>query len=76
MYLTIEETASYLDVSINDVLRWIHDRQVRFVSVDDVILLNQDQFDFFLKQREKAIKEYQIFLDTPLPDDIDIKDED
>lgn len=76
MYLTIEETASYLDVSINDVLRWIHDRQVRFVSVDDVILLNQDQFDFFLKQREKAIKEYQTFLDTPLPDDIDIKDED
>ena len=34
------------------------------------------QFDFFLKQRERLLEEYQKYLDEPIPEDIDIKDED
>ena len=38
--------------------------------------LNSAQFDFFLKQRERLLEEYQKYLDEPIPEDIDIKDED
>ena len=38
--------------------------------------LNSEQFDFFLKQRERLLEEYQKYLDEPIPEDIDIKDED
>ena len=40
------------------------------------LLLNSAQFDFFLKQRERLLEEYQKYLDEPIPEDIDIKDED
>ena len=40
------------------------------------MLINRSQFDFFIKQRQKMIEEYQKYLDEPIPEDIDIKDED
>ena len=46
------------------------------VTVDDEVLINRSQFDFFIKQRQKMIEEYQKYLDEPIPEDIDIKDED
>ncbi|MBS4762419.1 hypothetical protein KG089_06875 [Carnobacteriaceae bacterium zg-ZUI252] len=76
MYLTIEQTAEFLEIEINEVVRLVRERQIRFHIVDDEVLINQSQFTLFLKYREKALKEYQDYLDTPIPIDIDIKDED
>ena len=44
--------------------------------MDEEVLINRSQFDFFIKQRQKMIEEYQKYLDEPIPEDIDIKDED
>ena len=53
MYLNIQETADYLEVPVSEIHRLIRERQVRIIEVDDEILLNRDQFNFFIEQREK-----------------------
>jgi excisionase family DNA binding protein len=76
MYLNIQETADYLEVPVSEIQRLIRERQIRTISVDDDILLNRDQFNFFIEQREKYKYELEAYLNTPLPEDPDIKDED
>ncbi len=76
MYRTIEGIAEYLEVDIAYVLYLIREKQITTITVDDEVLINQSQFDFFIKQRQKMIEEYQKYLDEPIPEDIDIKDED
>ena len=53
----------------------IQTKQVKTVEVDGELLLNSAQFDFFLKQRERLLEEYQSTW-TNRFEDIDIKDED
>lgn len=76
MYLTIEDTAKYLDLQTSDIMRLIREKQIRYIVVNDDILINQNQFNFFIEQRQKALKDYQDYLNTPLTEDIDVKDED
>ena len=76
MYQTIEGIAEYLEVDISYVLYLIREKQISTITVDDEVLINRSQFDFFIKQRQKMIEEYQKYLDEPIPEDIDIKDED
>ena len=76
MYQTIEGIAEYLEGDIAYVLYLIREKQISTITVDDEVLINRSQFDFFIKQRQKMIEEYQKYLDEPIPEDIDIKDED
>lgn len=76
MYQTIEGIAEYLEVDIAYVTQLIRDKQITTVTVDGEVLINNDQFDFFIKQRQKLLEDYQKYLDEPIPEDIDIKDED
>lgn len=76
MYLSIIETAEYLDLPVSEIQRLIRERQVRVIRVDDEVLLNKEQFNLFLKEREKRKVELEEYLNTPLPEDPDIKDED
>lgn len=76
MYLTIEKTAEYLNVSVSEVYRLIREKQVRTVQVDDELLLNKEQFNLFMKEMEKQKEALEEYLNTPIPEDIDIKDED
>ena len=76
MYQTIEGIAEYFEVDIAYVLYLIREKQISTITVDDEVLINRSQFDFFIKQRQKMIEEYQKYLDEPIPEDIDIKDED
>jgi len=76
MYHTIEGIAEYLEVDIAYILYLIREKQISTITVDDEVLINRSQFDFFIKQRQKMIEEYQKYLDEPIPEDIDIKDED
>ena len=76
MYQTSEGIAEYLEVDIAYVLYLIREKQISTITVDDEVLINRSQFDFFIKQRQKMIEEYQKYLDEPIPEDIDIKDED
>lgn len=76
MYLTIQQTAEYLSLDITEITRWIYQNQIRYVQVDEDILIYKEQFNLFLKVRERYIKELQDYLNTPLPEDINVKDED
>lgn len=76
MYLSILETAEYLQLPVNEIHRLIREKQVRVVRIDNETLLNKEQFDLFLKAREKKKAEIEEYLNTPLPEDPDIKDED
>ncbi|MER2041955.1 excisionase family DNA-binding protein [Desemzia incerta] len=76
MYLTIEKTAEYLNVSVSEVYRLIREKQVRTIQVDDELLLNKEQFNLFMKEMEKQKEALEEYLNTPIPEDIDIKDED
>lgn len=76
MYLTIAETADYLNVSTADIHRLIREKQIRTVSDGENILIYKEQFNLFIKELEKYKKELQDYLNEPIPEDIDIKDED
>ena len=76
MYLTIEKTAEYLNVSVSEVYRLIREKQVRTIQVDDELLLNKEQFNLFMKEKKKKKEALEEYLNTPIPEDIDIKDED
>ena len=56
MYQTIEGIAEYLEVDIAYVLYLIREKQISTITVDDEVLINRSQFDFFLKQRQKMIR--------------------
>ena len=76
MYLNIQETADYLEVPVSEIHRLIRERQIRTTRVDDDILQNRDQSNFYIEQREKYKHELEAYMNTPLPEDPDIKDED
>ena len=76
MYLSFDGIEDYFEVDIAYVLYLIREKQISTITVDDEVLINQSQFDFFIKQRQKMIEEYQKYLDEQIPEDIDIKDED
>lgn len=76
MYLNIQETAEYLELPVSEVERLIRERQVRTVVVEGEVLLNQDQFTLFLREMDRYKQELQQYLDEPIPEDVDIKDED
>lgn len=76
MYYTVQQTAENLEIDLGYLMHLIQTKQVKTVEVDGELLLNSAQFDFFLKQRERLLEEYQKYLDEPIPEDIDIKDED
>lgn len=76
MYLTIEQTADYLNLSVNEIIRLIRERQIRTLTVDDEILIYREQFNLFLREMEKKKYERDEYLQTPIPEDPDVKDED
>lgn len=76
MYLNITETAEYVDLPISEIERFIREGQIRTVRYEEEILMNRDQFKLFLKEREKYEQELSEYMQEPIPEDIDIKDED
>lgn len=76
MYLTLEETAEYLDIEISEVYRLVREKQIRTVSDGEDFLVNKQQFNLYLKSLETYKAEIQDYLNELPPEDIDIKDED
>ncbi|WP_079525943.1 excisionase family DNA-binding protein [Halobacillus hunanensis] len=76
MYLTIQQTAEYLDVPYSYIESLIRDKQIRAVHDGTAYLINNNQFDTYFEQIEKYRLMIQEYLSEPLPEDPDIKDED
>ncbi|HEY4565909.1 MAG TPA: excisionase family DNA-binding protein [Savagea sp.] len=76
MYLTIEETAEYLNMPISQVTRYVLNGNIRSVHDGNEFLINSAQFELYFKQLEQMKQMMNEYWSEPLPPDRDIKDED
>ncbi|MGM0902286.1 excisionase family DNA-binding protein [Mesobacillus maritimus] len=76
MYLTIKETAEFLSIPENQIESLVRQRKIRALYDGEEYLIYKEQFATHLKQLEKYKKLVEERLNEPIPEDIDIKDED
>ncbi len=76
MYLTIEETAEYLSIPEETVKKLIQEKKIRALYDGNEYLIYKEQFNTHLKQLEKYRQLVEEILNEPIPEDLDIKDED
>ncbi|WP_088008621.1 excisionase family DNA-binding protein [Indiicoccus explosivorum] len=76
MYRTITETAAYLSMPEEQVIRYVLEGRIRAVHDGTQYLINTSQFERHFEQLEVAKQELEEWLATPVPDDPDIQDED
>ncbi|MGG5252351.1 excisionase family DNA-binding protein [Neobacillus sp. SM06] len=77
MYLSIEETAEYLSVSVPYVESLILQGKIRVVrDGEGNVLVNKEQFNNHFQQLEKYRKAVEEIANEPIPEDMDVKDED
>lgn len=76
MYLTVNETAELLTCSESQVKKLILDNKIRALYDGQEYLINEDQFQSHFKQVEKYKQFIEEILNEPIPEDIDVKDED
>jgi excisionase family DNA binding protein len=76
MYLTIEETAEYLNIPEATVEKLIQQKKIRALFDGSEYLIYKDQFKTHLTQVEKYKQLVEEILSEPIPEDLDVKDED
>jgi excisionase family DNA binding protein len=76
MYLTVKDTAEYLSMTETAVEALIKQRKIRAIHDGKEYLINKEQFNTHLKQIENYKQLVEEILSQPIPEDIDIKDED
>lgn len=76
MYMTIEETAEYLSMPVPVVQSYILANKIKALHDGEQYLVNVGQFTTHFEQVEKYRKMIDEFLSEPLPEDMDVKDED
>lgn len=76
LYLTIKETAEYLSISEAQIEKLIQQKQIRALFDGEQYLIYKEQFNTHLEQIEKYKKLYEEWQNEPIPEDIDVKDED
>ncbi|WLR54168.1 helix-turn-helix domain-containing protein [Mesobacillus subterraneus] len=76
MYLTVKEAAEYLSIPESKIEKMIFQQKIRAIHDGDHYLIYKDQFNTHMKQMEKYKKLVEEIMNEPVPEDIDIKDED
>lgn len=76
MYLTIKETAELLGISEPKVENLITQKKIRAIFDGEGYLINKEQFTTHFEQLEKYKILVEEYLREPIPEDIDVKDED
>lgn len=76
MYMTVPETAAFLSMPQEQVNRYILEGRIKAVHDGEQYMVNTSQFDTHFQQLELAKQELAEWKATPIPDDVDIKDED
>ena len=76
MYLTIKETAEYLSFPETYIEELIQHKKIRAIWDGEQFLINKDQFKLHKEQVEKGKKMLEEWMNEPIPEDIDVKDED
>lgn len=76
MYLTIQETADYLSLPKEYIESLIMQKKIRTVHDGEQLLIYKDQFKTHLEQLEKYKVLAEEWANEPIPEDLDVKDED
>lgn len=76
MYLTIKETAEFLSYPESYIENLILQKRIRAIHDGEQYLIYKEQFTTHLKQMEKYKELVEEILNEPIPEDLDIKDED
>lgn len=76
MYKNVEDTAKDLAMPEEQVLRYIWEGRIRAVHDGEQYLVNSSQFERHFEQLERVKAEIEEWKNTPIPEDIDVKDED
>ena len=76
MYLPIEETAELLSVSVPYVENLILQGKIRTLHDGENYLIYKDQFKTHFEQLEKYKQLVNEIANEPIPEDMDVKDED
>lgn len=76
MYMTVEEIANYLSMPIEQIKRYIAEKKIRAIFDGEQYYVNSAQFETHLHQVEDLKRQIDEWRNTPIPDDIDVKDED
>ncbi|UFJ41193.1 excisionase family DNA-binding protein [Brevibacillus humidisoli] len=76
MYLTVKETAAYLDLPESFILEKIIEGRIRAVHNGEEYLINTEQFRHHLEQLDKLREFEQVEAFEPIPESDDVKDED
>jgi excisionase family DNA binding protein len=76
MYLTIKEAAEYLSIPESTIESLLRQKKIRAVFDGEQYLIYKNQFNTHLKQMEKYKQLVEEYLNEPIPEDLDIKDED
>jgi excisionase family DNA binding protein len=76
MYLTVKEAADYLSIGEAAVEKLIQQKRIRTIFDGEQYLIYKEQFNTHLKQMEKYKLLVEEVLSEPIPEDIDVKDED
>jgi excisionase family DNA binding protein len=76
MYLTVEQTAEYLELPVAYVESLIQHNKIRTVHDGHQYMINKEQFNHHLEQMKKLKQQIQEEQQEPIPEDVDVKDED
>lgn len=76
MYLTIKEAAEYLSLPESQIESLILQNRIRTVHDGEQYLIYKDQFTSYFEQLAKYKIVVEEYYSEPIPEDIDIKDED
>lgn len=76
MYVTIPELAEYLSMNETKVKSLVLQGRIRAIHDGEQYLVNKSQFTTHFEQVEKYKLMIQEYLSEPIPEDIDVKDED
>lgn len=76
MYMTVQDTAAFLSMPEEQVQRYVLEGRIRAVHDGEQYMISASQFDSHFQQLELAKQELEEWRATPIPEDIDIKDED
>lgn len=76
MYKTVEQTAKDIHMPEQQVMRYVLCGRIRAVHDGEQFLINSQQFTTYFEQLDQLKHEIDLWKATPIPEDIDIKDED
>mgnify|MGYP007106053123 FL=1 len=76
MYKSVEQIAREIAMPEYQKLQYIYTGRIKAIHDGEDYLINSAQFDTYHQQLELIKEEIEIWRNTPIPEDIDVKDED